>query len=469
VKIFHFKTGVIALINFSFFIFPFFLYTGIAVQAIFFYLTCILIPSIYFIKNKLKIPRFIFQICTYLIALHLIFPITNLLNLIFPNSTVTTFIYDTNNLFPSILKSEFPSSFFIGSFFIILFYFISQYRTKDKKINFTTKHEPLKYFISGLFPASIIYLLLLFYEYKTGISLKSASQILEFNNPFLLNANTRVFGFYGSPLTVSGVGAAYFAFSWCLFWLCFSNKINYKNITIFKNRMASLIALFSISSCSLLYIIISQGRTAFISSIFILFLIPIILYIRKKPLITIFSIIFIAISGYFIGKNSNFTNRITSVTESIITNKSFEKGNNRIYFWKVYYHMITDKPIIGQGGYWLDNGLREQYYDHLGYNDLEEKFTAHNNFIEVLGCGGILAAIWILFYLTKLFKNLRAIIVRNIQNAPYLSFSLFFMFFANILHALTQNVFFDSSVIYIYISIIYIIMWQAAFKEKALN
>jgi len=300
VKIFHFKNGVITLINFSFFIFPFFLYTGIAVQAIFFYLTCILIPSIYFIKNKLKIPRFIFQICTYLIALHLIFPITNLLNLIFPNSTVTTFIYDTKNLFPSILKSEFPSSFFIGSFFIILFYFISKYRTKDKKINFTTKHEPLKYFISGLFPASVIYLLLLFYEYKTGISLKSASQILEFNNPFLLNANTRVFGFYGSPLTVSGVGAAYFAFSWCLFWLCFSNKINFKNITIFKNRMISLIALFSISSCSLLYIIISQGRTAFISAIFILFLIPIILYIRKKPLITIFSVIFIIIFSFFI-------------------------------------------------------------------------------------------------------------------------------------------------------------------------
>jgi hypothetical protein len=107
------------------------------------------------------------QICIYLIALHLIFPITNLLNLIFPNSTVTSFIYNTNNLFPSILKSEFPSSFFIGSFFIIIFYFISQYRKKDKKINPTKKYEPLKYFISGLFPASIIFLLLLFYEYKT--------------------------------------------------------------------------------------------------------------------------------------------------------------------------------------------------------------------------------------------------------------------------------------------------------------
>lgn len=112
--------------NSIFFILPFFLYIGIAAQGAGFYLLCIFIPSLFFIYWKKDIPKFFITIAVCLIALHIIFPLTSIINYMIPNSKFPQFIYHISLKWPGILQSNFPSSLFIGGIATLILVKISQ-------------------------------------------------------------------------------------------------------------------------------------------------------------------------------------------------------------------------------------------------------------------------------------------------------------------------------------------------------
>ena len=457
-------------INIIFYLLPFLLYLGIALQGASFYIICILIPSVYFIFQKREIPKFIVTIALCLIALHIIFPITSFINYLFPSNEFPQFNYHIELKWPGILQSNFPSSLFIGSFLVILFAFYSRKKVDSSFKIKQSKHEimPLKYFLSGLLPASILICLVLLYQYNTGLELRSLRGGLLANTELLDNGKYRVTGFYGHPLTVAGVGLAYVAFAWSLLWQSIANKNNAKFdfISLSGKNHFPQISLAIITFCNFIIIILSSGRTAGVASLLVLIVVPFVLCIRKKPIVTLFTILVILILSFFIGKNYGLIERIEFTAKSVTQSHSLDAGNYRQYFWKVYTQMFLDKPIVGQGNYWLKAGVRENYYDKLGYADIPEKYNAHNNYLEILASGGLLAAIWILTSLFILSKTLKRKLIEQKERYLFLPFCFVVMILSNLIHSFTQNVYFDSTVVYIYIALLYVIMWQIAANEK---
>lgn len=458
------------LIHILFFLLPFLLYLGIALQGASFYLICIIVPSLLFISQKKEIPSFISKISICLIALHIIFPITNIINYFFHDNLFPEFKYIIELKWPSILQSNFPSSLFIGSIFIL---FLSHYSRRFSNSNeiqkpINSEIMPLKYFLSGLLPASIFICLALIYQYYTGIDYHSfKGKILE-STELLDNGKYRVNGFYGHPLTVAGVGLAYASFTWSLLWQTIVNKNSSKIDFLFINskRFVPQISLTIITFCNFIIVILSSGRTAGVACVLMLVCVPLVLGIKKKPIITLLTVFTVLISSFFIIKQYGLLERIGFTTSSLSQSQSLDTGNYRQYFWKVYTKMFIDKPIVGQGNYWLKAGVRENYYNKMGYENLPEKYNAHNNYLEVLGSGGLLAAFWILTSLLIIAKILYKKLKEQNKEYNILSFCFSIMIFSNLVHALTQNVFFDSSVVYIYISLTYIVMWQIACNEK---
>lgn len=462
------------ILNFIFFILPFLLYLGIALQGLAFYIICILIPAIYFIIHKKEIPKFISLISLCFIALHLIFPLTSFLNYFFQNHEISQFNYHIEMKWPGILQSNFPSSLFIGSVLIIILSMISKKNAilKDQKNDtFNIKIMPLKYFLAGLLPASILICLTLIYQHNYGIDYRSLKGGLLAETELLDNGKYRVYGFYGHPLTVASVGLAYVSFTWSLlcYYLVNKNNIQFNFIPFTNRKYISEISLSIITFCNFIIVILSSGRTASITCFALLVFIPIILCIRKKPILTITTVFFIFISSYFIGNRFGIIDRIIFTTKSVTQSHSLDAGNYRQYFWEVHTKMFLDKPIIGQGNYWLKAGLRENYYDKLGYEDIPEKFNAHNIFLEILASGGLLASVWILIFSYLICKLINKQLNAQKNGYVFLIFCLYFMYISNIIHSFTQNVFFDSSVVYIYIALIYVIIWQISSNKKINN
>ncbi|APJ04066.1 O-antigen ligase family protein [Silvanigrella aquatica] len=457
-------------LNIIFFILPFLMYLGIALQGASFYVICILIPSLYFITNKKEIPKFITSIALFLIALHIIFPITSLMNYIFPSSLFPDFTYEIELKWPGILLSNFPSAFFIGSAIILLLSLFSKKNAKSshKKTSASLEIMPLKYFLSGLLPASILFCIALIYQSYSGIDFRSLRGGILADTELLDNGKYRVYGFYGHPLTVAGACLAYASFAWTLLWQSITHKSNVKFhfISLYHKNFFPQISLAIITFCNFFMIILSSGRTAAMACIFILITIPCILYIRKKPIVTLSVTLIVVISSFFIAKNAGLIDRINLTTTSVTQSHSLDNGNYRQYFWKVYTQMFLDKPFVGQGNYWIKAGVREKYYDKMGYGDLTEKYNAHNNYLEILACGGLLAATWILFFLINLGKTLTQKLREQKGAYVYLPFCFAVAIISNLIHSLTQNVFFDSSVIYIYLTLLFVLIWQISANEK---
>ena len=186
----------------------------------------------------------------------------------------------------------------------------------------------------------------------------------------------------------------------------------------------------------------------------------------KNLVVTLMIVFFIGFASFFMAKKIGLLNRIESTTQSFAKNETFDQGNYRQYFWRTYEKMFFDKPIIGQGTYWLKQGVREEYYNKMGYEKLPEKYIAHNVYLETLGSAGLLGFFWVIFGLIFLCKALNKNIFYKSSKLNPISIAFVFAFIANLIHGITQNVFFDSSVVYIYICLIVVLMWEKAFEQN---
>ena len=455
--------------NFLFFLFPFLLYLGIALQGLSYYLIGIVIPSLFFILNRKKIPTYFIKIGGIFIFLHVIFPITNFLIYFFPNTAVSQSIYKIGLKWPGILQSNFPSSLFFGGLALILFTLISKKRSVELVI--VDNFQPLKSFLHGLTYASLVFLGLMLYCHYTGLDLhtifRKKVEYLSKDDAFA-TGGYRVFGFYGHPLTIAGVCLTYAIFSWTLLCSFLANRnsftwtfLRYKDHKYYPVLFLAIIT-FSNEIC----LILSGGRTATVVGVALLIIIPLFLNLRKNFFITLVVIFLIGITSFFIAKKAGILERIDVAASSIVNNDTLDPGNYRQYFWRTYEQMFLDKPIFGQGNYWLKQGVREEYYNKLGYEKLPEKYIAHNVYLETLGSVGLFGFIWIVAGLVYLFRMLKKQVFYQESSLKPVSLALIFSFIANLLHAVTQNVFFDSSVVYIYIGLIVVIMWESTNSQN---
>lgn len=462
------------ILNFIFFLFPFLIYAGIALQGISFYAFGILIPALFVVFiQKRKLPTYFLKIGLCFLGLHVIFPITNFIAYFFPNKTVPTSIYEIQWKWPGIFQSNFPSSLFFGGLALTLL----SLSLGSRKIGLDPlvkpgddNIHPLKSFLTGLFFASILFLCALVYQHNSGVDLRSLFRShIEYlgQNDAFKDGTFRVYGFYGHPLTAAGVSLAYCIFSWSLLWswLGKNRSVSYSFIPFHNKKYAPLLVLTVISISNGIVVLLSGGRTASVTGLILFALIPFFFYAKKSLLKSSAAVLLISAVSFFFIKNSSFLNRIESTSEMIVKNQSFDNGNNRMIFWKIYEHLFIDHPIFGQGNYWLKQGVRDEYYNRLGYESLTEKFPAHNIYLEILGSAGVLGMIWVIFCFFFLFKTLKKDVLKKDEHLDILWISFFFAFLANLIHGLTQNVFFDSSVVYIYICLIMIFLWEKTFTS----
>lgn len=477
------------ILNFIFFLFPFLIYTGIAVQGISFYAIGILIPALFVTCiQKRKLPSYFIHIGLCFLALHILFPITNFIAYFFPNKAVPTSIYEIQWKWPGIFQSNFPSSLFFGGLALVLLSLTlgpkkigldPLVKPGDDKVNLEDRTSlnpkdnrihPLKSFLTGLSFASVLFLCALVYQHTSGIDLRSLFRShIEYlgQNDAFKDGTFRVYGFYGHPLTAAGVSLAYCIFSWSLLWswLGKNRSVSYSFIPFHNKKYAPLLVLSVISISNGVVVLLSGGRTASVTGLILFALIPFFFYAKKSLLKSSAAVLLISAVSFFFIKNSAFLNRIESTSEIIVKNQSFDNGNNRMIFWKIYEHLFIDHPIFGQGNYWLKQGVRDEYYNRLGYESLTEKFPAHNIYLEILGSAGILGMIWVIFSCFFLFRTLKKDILTKDKHLDILWISFSFAFLANLIHGLTQNVFFDSSVVYIYICLILVFLWEKTFTS----
>ena len=449
--------------NWLFFLFPFLLYLGIAVQGMSYYLIGILVPSLMFLFHREKISSSFMKLGFLFLAIHVIFPLTNFLVYFFPNHLVDANLYQIQMTWPGILKSNFPSTLFFGGLALVIIGFLSRRSSLALKERpaFISKFEPLKYYLMGLVPASCFMLIMLFYSHFTGLDLHT---LFRSKLEYMTKADAfptggyRVFGFYGHPLTIAGVALAYVVFLWSIFCsiLGSEDKINWEFLFFRNNKLLTLFFLAFITFSNLIFLFLSGGRTASVVGVAFLIAITFFFCIRKKFIVTIIVMALIAIGGVYGAKKLGLLNRIEATTSSLEKNRTLDGGNHRTEFWRTYTHMFLDKPIFGQGSYWLQSGVRDSYYNKLGYGNSPEKFNAHNFYLETLACVGVLGFLWVFIGFAFMYRLLKC----QISFRP-LGTAFFLAFLANLCHGLTQNIYYDSSVVYIYICLALVLLWES--------
>lgn len=468
-------------LNFLFFLFPFLIYSGIALQGISFYAIGISIPFVFFsLIQKKTIPNSFLIVGSCFLLLHIVFPITNFINYLFPNKTMPESVYSIQWKWPGVFQSNFPSSLFFGGLALILLSLSSRglitlsknsmdpvIKSQDDKED---KIQPLKSFLIGLSFASIAFLCALIYQHNSGIDLRSLFRHdIEYlgQNDTFQNGSFRVYGFYGHPLTAAGVTLTYAVFSWTLLWSWLGkNRTSLWTFVPFQSKkIIPILTLGSIAIANFIGLTLSGGRTATLAGGILFIIIPMLFYSRKAFFKISFALVSLSCIAFLFLKNSAFLERILTTSHTILKTDSLDKGNNRLIFWKVYAKMFQDTPFFGQGNYWLKQGVRDEYYNRLGYETLLEKFPAHNIYLEILGSSGIFGLLWILICLFILCRTLKKKILTHGKNLDALYTCFAFAFIANLIHGLTQNVFFDSSVVYIYICLITVCLWENIFKK----
>ncbi|MES2615327.1 MAG: O-antigen ligase family protein [Bdellovibrionota bacterium] len=423
-------------------------------------------PAVFFILSRKQIPAYFIKIGGVFIFLHVIFPIVNFLIYFFPNASISPSIYKIALQWPGILQSNFPSSLFFGGLLIILLTLASRRVVLSTPLRVVEQDfQPLKYFISGLVLASVLFTCLMLYGHTTGIDFHSLfRKKLGYvsNNDHFKSGGYRVYGFYGHPLTISGVCLAYAIFSWTLLCSFLSNKKtwSWNFLPYNEHKFLPIFFLFVITFANEVCLLISGGRTAAIVGLILLVVIPLFFNLRKNFLATSITVVIICVASFFMAKKLGILSRIETVATSISKRDKLDGGNYRSYFWKTYKQMFLDKPLVGQGNYWLKQGAREEYYNKLGYAELPQKYVAHNVYLEILGTTGLLGFIWISAGIIYLFRTMKKYVFTEESSLKPVGSALLFAFIANLLHGFTQNVYFDSSVVYIYICLIVVVMWS---------
>lgn len=451
---------------------PFFTLAGVALQGAGYYLCAIALP-IYYLGIKSKLDRSDLEkisfIAILLMTLYAIFPFTSVLNSLLgenliPDHPLVTMVKLS---YKKLLASQISSSIFASGIMILAFHYFSGRRhfsgqRPAPQTETTTSHLTWIYrhsFHKGLLYASCLLFLYTAYQHFTGFDYREEGYLLNSAKRMNESSNYRALGFFGHPLSLSGVSLCLFSYSWFLF-LYYRKNEKKKNS---KKKAIYLIfedKLFWISLLQLIMLIFSGGRAAFLIGLGMIGLTPLVLYrtqiFSKKILASI--LVSVPLIFYFSLKMGLFIR----FNELIVR---FKGGQiDRFKFWQVYWDMFTDHPWIGHGYAWIKAYKRDYYYHKNGYALLEQKYNAHNTYLEVLANVGLLGALVLcvcIYFILKTYKCL----LRSKDSRPYY-YAFLMALLANLINALTQNVFFDSNVVYAYLALFWTSIWISATEKK---
>ena len=450
--------------NYLFFILPFILYAGIALQTAGF-IICFFLGPIFLIYKKSIIfnTSHFFSISLLLFLLWGIFPLFNLLHFFFK--------FDSSLNWQKLLSSHMGSSVLISSICLSALALFQNHSKQNNHKNYKIDNiRMLQSLLKGFLIASIIIFVYCLIQHITGFHILSKNFFLAQEHQ--MNSGTyRVFSFFGHPLTMASVSLAFFVFFTNLYLFLFDHS---------NNQVSKIIKLcIPIALINFALIIFSGSRFAFLISFVYIFLFSFnLLKLKRKKNILVFLLIFSTLSVLAILK-LGITARIlpflysfklfdiNSLNNNILALSNF----HRLVFWKVHFKMFEDSPWFGHSYAQIYSFLRTDYYNLLGYKDFPFHFNAHNIVLEFLVELGIIGTFCFTFCIFKLFTLLKKLNGRHprslISSAIYKS--LISAFLINLIHGFLLNTLFDSSLLIVYISLLFVYIFSRNLKIQKQN
>ncbi|MFZ9520000.1 MAG: O-antigen ligase family protein [Silvanigrellaceae bacterium] len=317
----------------------------------------------------------------------------------------------------------------------------------------------LELFARGLIFASVVFFIYGVCQHVTGFNLLSAERILA-DEHRMPNGRFRIFSFYGHPLSLAGASLVWVAISLSAAHDSFSNKTR-----VFGLRLSNWLFVGAIQTAN---VYMSGGRTALLvaivlwgmlamgvlSSIAKNVLLPRIFPNRSQTPILLALTLLLAVCSVGAGVF------LYSLGPDWLTSRGVGGGTmgqgplgDRPLFWQTYLSMWRESPWFGQGYFAVEHGVRNQFYNKEGFAGLRDKFNAHNIFLEVLGISGIVGLFAFLGAMVLLYLNLKVLAGRS-RERVWLLKGLLIAVITNLLHGMTQNTFFDSAVSACYLGIV---------------
>jgi len=306
-----------------------------------------------------------------------------------------------------------------------------------------TREDAVYSWLKILFFSSFIVGIYFAVQHLTGFDFRPSQSHLP--NMRFPGDTYRIQGFSGHPLTIAGISLGLIGYST---WLIKD---------FIKTSPKTAMYLAGVMLLNLFFLYASGGRTAFLIGATWLGLFGSYVasrYVSRRVLIIgiLAGLVFFFVTLMVSDLGARYFEAVPSPKSGTMP--------NRIIFWRVHWQMFLDSPWFGQGFGNLSKGLRFMYYDALGYRSLDEQFNAHNMILETLsniGVLGTLALIWLGF---KIFQ-----IARNLSQSSFLSknlgMALIVAWALNFLHGMTQNVFYDSGVMVVYVNLFLLFIWSS--------
>jgi len=323
----------------------------------------------------------------------------------------------------------------------------------------------LRGFAKGLLYSTALYFVYCLFQHVTGFNLLVKTKMLA-DEHRMPNGNYRVFGFYGHPLSLASGSLVWSTMALFGLW-----SIHKKRSDDFGLNAVGW-GIIAVLHSALVYM--SGGRTALLVLAIFWAILVIAMGLRltssklrmsrakffnaKNRLPILFAFIPASI-GVFSLVVYLCRDVLQAVAGKVVTRGvgggTLGQGplGDRELFWQVYLAMWRDAPLLGQGYFAVEHGLRTHYYVQEGFAGLRDKFNAHNIFLEVLATTGLIGFFGYLLVCVLLWVNMKVLAGRSEQRR-FVVGALGCAFLANLLHGLTQNTFFDSAVSACYLALI---------------
>jgi O-antigen ligase len=443
------KSSSIDLLLISLCALPYTLFLGITGQAIGLYLFGALLPALAVVKTKITLPfrqLRIFGLALFIVWLT--FPVANLLNIVF-DSQLT---WDWKVIF----KSNCPSSVGLFGMYFFILSLLRPFNAPEVgllRANTLWTSLAFRSLLHHWKIAGLIFLCFVVLQLFTGINFRG--NIENVDQHLMFGSVYRVWGLYGHQLSLASVCLAHGVFfTWLLRQTYHSpeiGKIDAKMLAPIKRD------LLSIGLINAFILAATGGRIAaiiFALTVCLIFISRELL--RRLSWALISMVIACAVFIYL---------RLKPFLDDP---QDFEMKFQRISFWRVHWRIFLDHPWIGRGFGVLQAGERVEYYNRLGYENLKDKYNAHNFYLETLTNLGI---IFTAVAAAALYQASKAMwLFCKKYNATIIGQGFALSLVMNALHGFTQNTFFDSHVVlgywYLFIPFFWLIVFSPFVEQQ---
>ncbi len=381
-----------------------------------YYLFLIVIPSLQFVTGNQThyISTLLLRLGILCILICLIFSFANFYNSYLELPQLALPMATRPQLkFLTMLQSQLPSAVFFSGCVFIGWSFIRNRNRRAANFDLQGAYEKAFLLASAILLTYVFIQVLTGYDYRSYAAFRPDHQYP--------NGLYRAQGFYSHPLALAGASLAIFGY---FLWLALKEN---------TRRFARL----TISILHFLIILASGGRFAFVIATISLVLFVVLFarsIFKKIHKIYYFAGMLVFTTLVFL---SGISNRFVEL---------FQRSDERLIFWKIYWQMFLDRIWFGHGQAWI-SVYRENYYNNLGFQSLERKYHAHNIYLQTLANVGVIGT----FVVCLLFFGMLSVTKKLFIKQPQIWNALVFSLFLNFCNGFTQNTFFDPAVVYVYL------------------